>query len=198
MYTEIVIYTIEREVFIMKKLATIAVMMLCLFVMAGCSNNTNSKDDTNNENTPVNGTIVYETTKLEPQEDALPTGTMTVEVNVKNDYVQSITFLHTTSLTEQNTTKEEYEETWEFLHGDFSFSNEKKEYKISEDGTIVETFSYSLEDVYINNFVLGNLSINEDDFEVDENGKASLKFSTLDKYLTKEPYSEGYVLERKS
>ena len=182
----------------MKKLTTIAIMMLCLFVMAGCSNNTNSKDDTNNENTPVNGTIVYETTKLEPQEDALPTGTMTVEVNVKNDYVQSITFLHTTSLTEQNTTKEEYEETWEFLHGDFSFSNEKKEYKISEDGTIVETFSYSLEDVYINNFVLGNLSINEDDFEIDENGKASLKFSTLDKYLTKEPYSEGYVLERKS
>lgn len=196
MYTEHVIYTIEREVCIMKKIATIALMMLCLFLVTGCANSTKSKDDSSND-APVNGTIVYETTKLEPKEDSLPTGTMTVEVNVKNDYVQSITFQHKTSLTEQNTTKEEYEETWKFLHGDFSFSNEKKEYKISEDGTIVETFSYSLENVYINNFVLGNLSINENDFEVDKNGKASLKFAILDKYLTNEPYSEGYVLKRK-
>lgn len=181
----------------MKKLTTIAIMMLCLFVMTGCSNK-NSDKDTSDTNTPVNGTIVYETTKLEPQGDFLPTGTMTVKVSVENDYVQSITFLHTTSLSEEEKTKEEYEETWEFLFGDLSFPNETRDYEIAEDEIIVETITYSFEDVYADNFTLGNLELDEDDLEIDKNGKISLKFSTLDKSLTKKPYSEGYVLERQS
>lgn len=172
----------------MKKITTIAIMMLCLFIMTGCSN---SNNDTNSKNDDGQK-IVYKTneTAKEDELNDLPEefynnfyfynmGYITIEISVKDDYIQSVKYENKITLNDKFT-ENAYKANFENRKSNTSYS--------IKDNVLTEVTSFEMEDFTDKDSIDTLLSlfdniITEDSFEYD-NGHYNMSLKNFEKFIS--------------